>query len=74
LPFITRETVACETPALTATSAMPILPVADLLTMGLPFVGPSGHSAARGLAMFPADGGVVRKSISESDFYGCRVR
>ena len=55
LPFMTRETVACETPALTATSAMPILPVADLLTMVLPFVGPSGHSAARGLAIFPAD-------------------
>ncbi len=34
LPFMTRETVACETPAFTATSAMPILPVADFLTMG----------------------------------------
>ncbi len=33
LPFMTRETVACETPALRATSAMPILPVADFLTM-----------------------------------------
>ena len=40
LPFMTRETVACETPAFKATSAMPILPVADLLTMVLPFAVP----------------------------------
>jgi hypothetical protein len=36
LPFITRDTVAWDTPALTATSAIPILPVADLLTMVVP--------------------------------------
>jgi hypothetical protein len=33
---MTRDTVAWETPALTATSAMPILPVADLLTIVVP--------------------------------------
>src|SRR6478609_8872217 len=42
-PFMTRETVACETPAFTATSAMPIRPLADFLAMGNPSFAPPGR-------------------------------
>jgi hypothetical protein len=48
---MTRDTVAWETPALTATSAMPILPVADLLAMVVPSFALRAVSLARAAAL-----------------------
>ena len=73
LPFITRETVACETPAFSATSAMPILPVADFLAMGPPFVSPGpvhdpapeGKHTALSETGFQFPGGLLRPNRAE---------